>query len=165
MHCFACSNSPSLVKRGGASLSEGAIEDVMTSILFYGGDKYGADPDLITYVADQFMLGLNKFKGLYTQSLQSGVNCASGEAALLSIPEYLHRHKKLLVYAGDGSTEEGVLLQKSLFGIGEKISGHTLVRMSSAVLYNCKKMMAIVKSKGSPYKEGTFPSGTNLRNG
>jgi hypothetical protein len=66
---FACYDLPSLIKRG-ASLSEGAIEDVMTSI-FYGEDtKNGADPDLITYV-DQFMLGLNKFKGLYTQSLQA----------------------------------------------------------------------------------------------
>ena len=85
----------------------------------------------------------------------------AGEAALLSIPEYLHRHKKLVVYAGDDSIEEGVLSQKSLFGTGEKISGHTLVQMLTAVLYNCKKMMAIVKSKGSPYKDGTFPSGTN----
>jgi hypothetical protein len=63
--------------------SEGAIENVMTSI-FYGEDtKNGADTDLITYV-DQFMLGLNKFKGLYTQSLQAGgPNGASGEALLL----------------------------------------------------------------------------------
>jgi hypothetical protein len=58
---FACYDSPSLIKQG-ASLSEGAIENVMTSI-FYGNDKNGADSDLITYV-DQFMLGLNKFKGL-----------------------------------------------------------------------------------------------------
>jgi hypothetical protein len=58
---FACYNSPSQIKRG-ASLSEGAIENVMTSIL-YGNGKNGADSDLITYV-DQFILGLNKFKGL-----------------------------------------------------------------------------------------------------
>jgi hypothetical protein len=58
---FACYDSPSLIKLG-ASLSEGAIENVMTSI-FYGNDKNGADSDLITYV-NQFMLRLNKFKGL-----------------------------------------------------------------------------------------------------
>jgi hypothetical protein len=150
---FACYNLPSLIK-GGASLSDGAIEDVMTSI-FYGDDtKNGVDPDLITYV-DQFMLGLNKFKGLHTQSLQAGPNGASGEA-ILSIPEYLHRHKKLLVYAGDGSIEKGILSQKLLFGTGEKISGHTLVRMLKVVLCNCRKMMAIVKSKGSPYRDGAF---------
>ncbi len=57
---FACYNSPTLIKRG-ASLSEGAIEDVMTSI-FYGDDKNGADPNLITYV-DQFLLGLNNSRG------------------------------------------------------------------------------------------------------
>ena len=57
---FACYNSPAPISQG-ASLSEGIIEDVMSSI-FYGGDKYGADPNLITDV-DQFMLGLNKFKG------------------------------------------------------------------------------------------------------
>ena len=51
---FACYNLPTLIKRG-ASLSEGAIEDVMTSI-FYGDNKNGADPNLITYV-DQFCSG------------------------------------------------------------------------------------------------------------
>jgi hypothetical protein len=107
---FACYDSPSLIKRG-ASLSEGAIENVMTSI-FYGDDtKNGADPDLITYV-DQFMLGLNKFKGLYTQSLQAEDQMMHLEKLLLSIPEYLHRHKKLLVYAGDGSIEKGDIVAK-----------------------------------------------------
>jgi hypothetical protein len=154
---FACYDSPTLIKRGASLLSEGAIEDVMTSI-FYGDDKNGADPNVGG--VDQFMLGLNKFKGLYTQSLQAGPNGASGEA-LLSISTYLHRHKKLLVYVGDGSIEKGLLLQKSLFGTGEKISGRTLVRMLKVVLCNCKIMMAIVKSKRSPYKDGTFPSGAN----
>ena len=95
---FACFDSPFLIQRG-ASLSEAAIEDVMTSI-YYGDDKNGApDPNMITYV-EQFMFGLNKFKGLYTQSLQTGSNGASGEV-LLSIPEFLHRHKNFLVYVGD----------------------------------------------------------------
>jgi hypothetical protein len=120
---FTCYDSATLIKRG-ASVSDGAIKDVMTSI-FYGDDKYGAEPHLITYV-DQFMLGLNKFKGLYTQSLQAGQNGAFGEA-LLSIPEYLHRQKKLFVFVGNGSIEKAILSQKSLFGTGEKISGRTLV--------------------------------------
>ena len=120
-----CYDSPALFKRG-ASLSEAAIENVMASI-FSDDDKIGADPDLITYV-DQFMLGLNKFKGLFTQSLR-----ASGDI-LLSIPDYLHRHKKLLVYVGDGSIEKGILSQKSVNGTTEKISGRTLLRNAKTVM-------------------------------
>jgi len=120
---FACFDSPSLIQRG-ASLSEAAIEDVMTSI-YYGDDKNGApDPDMITYV-EQFMFGLNKFKGLYKQSLQKGSNGATGEV-LLSIPEFLHRHKNFLVYVGDGSIEKAMLSQKSVTVSGEKVSGRTL---------------------------------------
>ena len=157
---FACFDSPSLMQRG-ESLSEAAIEDVMASI-YYGDDKNGApDPDLITYV-DQFMVGLNKFKGLFTQSLPAaGPSSTPSGEVLLSIPEYLHRHKKLLVYVGDGSIEKEILTKKSLFGKEEKISGRTLVRFSKAVVCNCKKMMAIVKGKSSPYRDGKFPSGTN----
>ena len=157
---FACFDSPSLMQRG-ESLSEAAIEGVMASI-YYGDDTNGAlDPNLITYV-DQFMVGLNKFKGLFTQSLPAAGSSStpSGEV-LLSLPECLHRHKKLLVYVGDGSIEKEILTQKSLFGKEEKISGRTLVRFSKAVVCNCKKMMAIVKGKRSPYRDGKFPSGTN----
>ena len=135
---FACYDSPSLIRRG-ASLPDTAIENVMASI-YYGNAKNGADPDLISY-DDQLMLGLNKFKGLYTQSLQTGPNASSGEV-LLSIPEYLHRHKKLFVFVGDGSIEKGILSQKSLLAAettGEKISGRTLHRIAKAVLCNCKK--------------------------
>ena len=155
---FACFDSPSLIQRG-TSLSEAAIEDVLSSI-YYGDDKNGAlDPDMITYV-DQFMLGLKKFKGLYTRSLQAGSNGASGEV-LLSIPEFLHRHKNFLVFVGSGSIEKAILSQKSVALSSEKVSGRTLVRMSKTVVCNCKKMMAIVKAKGSPYRDGEFPSGTN----
>ena len=158
---FACFDSPSLMQRG-ESLSEAAIEGVMASI-YYGDDTNGAlDPDLITYV-DQFMVGLNKFKGLFTQSLPAAGPSSTPSAGevLLSIPEFLHRHKKLLVYVGDGSIEKEILTKKSLFVKEEKISGRTLVRFSKAVVCNCKKMMAIVKGKRSPYRDGKFPSGTN----
>jgi len=130
------------------------------SSIYYGDDKNGAlDPDMITYV-DQFMLGINKFKGLYTRSLQAGSNGASGEV-LLSIPEFLHRHKNFLVFVGSGSIEKAILSQKSVALSSEKVSGRTLVRMSKTVVCNCKKMMAIVKAKGSPYRDGKLPSGTN----
>ena len=69
---FACYDSPSLFRRG-ASLSKAAIENVMSSI-FCGDEKNGTDPDLITYV-DQFMLGLNKFKGCVT--VKNGGHCES----------------------------------------------------------------------------------------
>ncbi|KAI2499569.1 hypothetical protein MHU86_14930 [Fragilaria crotonensis] len=127
---YACYDSPSLIRRGG-SLGESAIKNKMTSI-FYGEGTNGADPNLITY-DDQFLLGLNKFKGLYTQSVQAaggGPTSSTGEVILL-IPAFLHRHKKLFIYVGE------------------------------TVLCNCKKMMAIVTRKGSPYRDGKFPSGTN----
>ena len=147
--------------RRGGSLGESAIENKMTSI-FYGEGTNGADPNLITY-DDQFLLGLNKFKGLYTQSVHAaagGPNSSTGEV-ILSIPAFLHRHKKLFIYVGEGSIDKAILSQKSLLSVGEKISGRTLHRNAKTVLCNCKKMMAIVTRKGSPYRDGKFPSGTN----
>jgi hypothetical protein len=110
---------------------------------------------LITY-DNQFLLGLNKFKGLYTQSVQAaggGPTSSTGEV-ILSIPAFSHRHKKLFIYVGEGSIDKAILSQKSLMSVGEKISGRTLHRNAKTVLCNCKKMMAIVKRKGSPYKDG-----------
>ena len=92
--------------------------------------------------------------------MQTGSNGASGEV-LLSIPESLHGHKNFLVYVGDESIEKAILSQKSVALNGERVSGRTLVRMSKAVACNCKKMMALVKGKGSPYRDGKFPLGTN----
>jgi hypothetical protein len=84
---YTCYDSPSLIRRGG-SLGESAIEFKMSSI-FYGEGKNGADPNLITY-NNQFLLGLNKFKGLYTQSVQAaggGPTSSTGEV-ILSIPAF-----------------------------------------------------------------------------
>jgi hypothetical protein len=106
------------------------------------------------------MLWLNKFKGLYTQSLQTGSNNASGEL-LLSIPEFLHGHKSFLVYVGDGLIEKAILWQKYLALSGKRVSDQFLVQTSKAIACNCKKMMALVKGKGSPYRDGKFPLGTN----
>ncbi|KAI2513542.1 hypothetical protein MHU86_682 [Fragilaria crotonensis] len=120
----------------------------MTSI-FYGEGTNGADPNLITY-DDPFLLGLNKFKGLYTHSVHAaagGPTSSTGEV-ILSIPAFLHRHKKLFIYVGEGSIDKAILSQKSLLSVGEKISGRTLHRNAKTVLCNCKKMMAIVTRKG-----------------
>jgi hypothetical protein len=43
----------------------------------------------------------------------------------------------------------------------QKIQGQTLLSKAIEVVTNCTKMMAIVLSAKSPYKEGTFPFGTN----
>ena len=54
--------------RGGTSLGEAAIDNKM-SLLYFGDDTHETpDPDLIV-LEDQLILGLNKFKGLYTQSV------------------------------------------------------------------------------------------------
>ena len=155
---FACYDTPSVIRRG-TSLAEAAIENKM-SLLYYGDDTHEApDPDLIVF-EDQLILGLKKFKGLFTQSVQDGPNGESGEV-LLSIPEILHRHKNLLVYVGDGSIEKNLLSQKSVHVTDKRIIGRTLDTMAKNVCKNCKKMMAIVTRKGSPYKDGRFPSGSN----
>ncbi|KAI2503001.1 hypothetical protein MHU86_11428 [Fragilaria crotonensis] len=66
------------------------------------------------------------------------------------------------IFYGEGSIDKAILSQKSLLLVGEKISGRTLYRNAKTVLWcNCKKMMAIVKGKGSIYRDGKFPSGTN----
>jgi hypothetical protein len=155
---FACFDSPSLIRRG-ASMAEAQIESMMSQI-YYGDDTKGApDPDLILF-EDQLILGLSKFKGLYTRSVLEGPNAESG-VVQLSIPEILHRHKNLQIYVGEGSIEKKLLSQKSLHVTDTKISGRTLHGMAKTVLKNCKKMMAIVKRKDSPYKDGRFPSGSN----
>ena len=67
---FACYDTPSLIRRG-ASLGEAAIENKM-SHLYYGDDTYEAPGTDFIVFEDQLILGLNKFKGLYTQSVQEG---------------------------------------------------------------------------------------------
>ena len=112
------------------------------------------DPDLILF-EDQLILGLNKFKGLYTRSVLEGPNAEPG-AVQLSIPEVLHRHKNLQIYVGEGSIEKKLLSQKSLHVTDTKISGRTLHGMTKNVLKNCKKMMAIVKEKTHHTKMVSF---------
>ena len=105
------------------------------SQLYFGDDTYEAPgSDLIVFEV-QFILGLNKFKGLYTQSVQEGPNDKPGEVQL-SIPKVLHRHNNLLVYVGDGSIEKKLLSQKTLHVTNKKILGRTLHGMAKTVLKN-----------------------------
>ena len=155
---FACYDTPSLIRRG-ASLEEAAIENTMSQ-LFHGDDTHEApDPNFILY-EDQLILGLNKFKGLFTQSVLQDPNSESGEYLRL-FPEILHGHKNLMAYVSDGSLKKSLLSQKLLHVTDKKILGRIMHSMAKNVLKNCKKMMTIVKRKDSPYKDGRFPSGTN----
>ena len=123
---FACFDTPFLLRRGKSLAGAGAAIESMMSQLYYGDDTTEApDPDLILF-EDQLILGLNKMKGLYTQSVQEGLNSEPG-VVRLSIPEILHRHKNLLVYVGEGSIEKNFLSQKSLHVTDTKITGRTLL--------------------------------------
>ena len=124
---FACFDALFLIQCG-ISLSEAAIEDVMTSI-YYGDDKNGApDSHMITYMEQYMLGGMNKFKGLYRKSMQTG----SGEL-LLCISELLHRHKIFSVYvAWWHINRKGNFVAKTVALIGQKVSGQTLVWMSKA---------------------------------
>jgi hypothetical protein len=150
---FACYDSPS-ISQGGISMTEASMEQLMTRLCF--GDK-DRNPDVICY-KDQFLAGLNKFQGMFSDDVDS--NASNGETALTMLPCF-HRQSSLNIYVGDGSIEKGLLSRKSLFNATATISGRTLLRLAKEVLCNCKKMMALVMARDSPYKDGRFPSGSN----
>ena len=126
------------------------------SHIFYGDETNEAlDPDFILYEY-QFLLGLSKFKGILVPDA-----AGAGEVIRRMIPEVLHCHRTLFVHDGEGSLEKAMLSRKSLHVTNKKISGRTLLAMAKSVFKNCKKTMAIVERRDSPYKNGTFPSGTN----
>jgi hypothetical protein len=143
---FACYDSPSISQSG---ISE--MPPLMAKLCF--GDK-DSNPDVICY-KDQFLAGLNKFQGLFSNDVDS--NASNGETVLTMLP-CLHRQSSLNIYVGEGSIEKGILSRKSLFNATATISGRTLLRLAKEVLSNCKKMMALVMACDSPYKDGHFPS-------
>ena len=158
-------------------MTESTIEKVMTKLCFGGnGDTNeddttpaGAVDEIVCYV-DQFLLGLNKFKGLYTDVQVGGAsfdNAAmqqGGSASILTMLPALHRQgTNVNIFVGDGSIEKDFLSRKSLKNsTGGIISGRTMLRLAKEVLCNCKKMQALVVSSTSPYKNPQeFPSGMN----
>ena len=150
---FACYDSPS-ISQGGTSMTETVMEHLMAKLCF--GEKNG-DPDVMCY-EDQFLGGLNKFQGLFTDDVDSR---ASNGATVLTMLSSLHRQSSINIYVGEGSIEKGLLARKSLLNATATISGRTLLRLAKEVLCNCKKMMALVMARDLPYKDGCFPSGTN----
>lgn len=99
-----------------------------------------------------FQAWTEKIQGAVHTVAQAGPNAGLSGEALLSIPECLYRHKKLLVYFGNGLIEKGMLSHKSLYVSGEKISDRKLLRKKAVMSCTCKKMMALVKSKVHPIK-------------
>ena len=181
---FASYDSPS-ISQGGESMTEASIEKIMSRLCFGDEDDNETtdqqknthnETDLVCYV-DQFLLGLNKFKGLYTvdivqqqQQGTSGGTTASGNAnggdatLVMTMLPILHRQgSNVSIVVGEGSIEKSFLSRKSLLikDSAARISGRTLLRHAKEVLANCKKMQALVTSSRSPYKDKTFPSGTN----
>ena len=156
-------------------------EDAMCIKMFnlcFGEEETSASETDIVCFEDQFLLGLNKFQGLFTVS-----PCNAAQASLIvPIPEYsalgndgtptfltmlpnLHRQQcNINIYVGKGSLEKTLLSRKSLLNSGAsggRVTPRTLLRLAKDVLCSCKKVQALVTSTKSPYKDGTFPSGTN----
>ena len=151
----ACYDSPS-ISGAGVSMTESMMEKLMMKLCF--GDN---DDEMVCYV-DQFLLGLNKFKGLYAGPPPlTDVDTGIPSELLLCVPPSLHRQGKIHIFVGEGSIEKRLLSQKSLTN-ETGITGRTMLRLAKEVLANCKKMNALVMSSESPYKDfRSFPSGTN----
>jgi hypothetical protein len=145
---FACYDSPAIAT-GGDSMTEGAQTELIKEMYFGGGD-----PENISFV-DQFIHGLNRFTGLFTSSEPD----ESGQI-VLTMPHKLHRHAGLNIFVGPTSITKELLLKKS-FASNDSIHPRTLFRKAKEVIATCKKMMGLVTASGSPYRDGTFPSGTN----
>ena len=112
---------------------------------------------------DQFLHGLNRFKGLFSNFLPTGDSGALGKIpTVLSIPPLLHRLGAAVhIFIGKGSIERRFLCSKSLAN-QTPITGRTLLRLAKEVLCNCTKMQALVTRRDSPYKDMHYiPSGTN----
>ena len=159
---YACYDSPSIAC-GGLSMTDLEQARVMTNLCF---GNMQDNPEIMCYV-DQFLHGLNKFHGLFTTSaidIQPGISSNAPSKMLLTMIPILHQlGREVNLYVGEGSIEKSLLIGKTvgISGSTNDVTGRTLLRVAKSVLCNCKKMTAIVTASDSPYKDGTFPSGTN----
>jgi hypothetical protein len=95
--------------------------------------------EMVCYV-DQFLLGLNKFKGLYsTAPPRRLTDVDAGVPSELRVPPSLHCQGKIHIFVGEGSIEKRLLLKKSLTN-ETGITGRTMLRLAKEFLANCKKM-------------------------
>jgi hypothetical protein len=154
---FAAYDSPSLAG-GGNSFTGAAMEKLMTTLCF--GDSDGSDRESMSY-AEQVLVGVNRFQGLFTASLATQDTSERESALILTIPVLLHRQSGIHIYVGSRSIEKELLCSKSLAN-PTPISGRTMLRLAKDVICSCKKMQALVTRSDSPYKDINYtPSGTN----
>ena len=156
---YACFDSPSLLC--GASMLTDVQQMKKMSVLYLGDSDDDAN---IVCCVDQFLHGLDRFHGFYSESavdVQPGVS--PNAAMLLTLLPVLHqRGLGVNIFVGNGSIERSFLVVGKTKGTTvSPISGRTLLRVANEVLRSCKKMTAIVTAPNSPYKDGHFPSGTN----
>lgn len=137
-------------------MRESTMETIMEKHCF-GDPQDNEDSEILTY-GDQFLYGLNKMKGLYEDA--ATVDTVQDTVVLTMLPT-LHCQSGLNIFVGEGSIEKGLLYRKSLTKTNQVITGRTLLRLAKDVICNCKKMLALVTDATSPYKDGTYPSGTN----
>ena len=79
---------------------------------------------------------------------------------VLAMPQMLHRYNGVRIFVGPGSITKELVSQTN-FTNTTQITGASLLAKAKIVIRTCKKMMALVMAPGSPYRDGTFPSGTN----
>ena len=149
---YVCYDSPRVAQRGD-SLNDAELAKEMYD-QFYGAE--GGDPEKTVTFLEQFLHGIYKFKGLFTDSEDPD---ELGQI-ILTMPQKLHRYYGVRIFVGTGSITKEIVSQTN-FTNTTRILGVSLLTKAKAVVKTCKKMMAIVTASGSPYRDGTFPSGTN----
>ena len=155
---FACNNSPSIAG-GGIAMTESTMEKLIMKLCFGDND----DNNGVVCFVDQFLLGVNKFKGIFGGAAGSPVQGAvdTSPDAVLSVLQFLRRRGNIHIFVGEGSIEQRLLIQKSLTN-KTPLTGRTMLRLAKEVLTNCKKTQALVMLCQSPYKDfHPFPLGTN----
>ena len=148
---FRCYDSPSIIQRG-ESMNESHLWSTMYD-LYYGAKD--DDPETLCYL-DQCINGLHQFQGLF-------VNAKDPDEygrIVLTMQQKLHRIGGAHIFDGPGSITREIVSQTN-FTNTARISGASLLAKAKAVVKTCKKMTAIVTASGSPYRDGSFPSGTN----
>jgi hypothetical protein len=148
---YVCCDSPTVVQRG-ESLNETELAKAMCD-QFYGTKD--DNPETICYL-EQFINGLHKFMGLFVRSEDPDEH----GRIVLTMPQKLHRYGGVHIFVGPGSITKEIVSQTN-FTNTTRIFGASLLAKAKIVVKTCKKMMAIVTASWSPYRDGTFPSGTN----
>ena len=133
-------------------MNEAELAKEMSALFYGGGDD--DDGNTVTFL-DQFINGIYKFKGLFTTSEDPD---EEGHI-VLTMPQKLHGYNGVRIFVGPGSITKELVSQTNFNTT--QITGASLLAKAKIVIRTCIKMMAFVMAPGSPYRDGTFPSGTN----